>query len=106
MHSRYSYPQVKLLPIADRHLDRIYEIKKALDDLGMRVEVDDRSEKIGYKIREAQLQKIPYMVVIGDKDIENNTVSIRHRKDGDMGSMSLEDFIKLTKEEIDTKAIK
>ncbi|MBQ9516122.1 MAG: threonine--tRNA ligase, partial [Ruminococcus sp.] len=98
--------QVKLLPIADRHLDRIYEIKKELDDLGMRVEVDDRSEKIGYKIREAQLQKIPYMIVIGDKDIENNTVSIRHRKDGDMGSMSLEEFIKLAKEEIDTKAIK
>ncbi len=98
--------QVKLLPIADRHLDRIYEIKKELDDLGMRVEVDDRSEKIGYKIREAQLQKIPYMIVIGDKDIENNTVSVRHRKDGDMGSMSLEEFIKLAKEEIDTKAIK
>ncbi len=98
--------QVKLLPIADRHLDRIYEIKKALDDLGMRVEVDDRSEKIGYKIREAQLQKIPYMIVIGDKDIENNTVSIRHRKDGDMGSMALEDFIRLAQEEIETKAIK
>ncbi len=98
--------QVKLLPIADRHLDRIYEIKKALDEMGMRVEVDDRSEKIGYKIREAQLQKIPYMVVIGDKDIENNTVSIRHRKDGDLGSMSLEDFMAMMKEEIDTKAIK
>ena len=98
--------QVKLLPIADRHLDRIYEIKKELDDMGMRVEVDDRSEKIGYKIREAQLQKIPYMVVIGDKDIENNTVSIRHRKDGDLGSMSLGDFKAMMKEEIDTKAIK
>ena len=98
--------QVKLLPIADRHHDRVYEIKKVLDDLGMRVEVDDRSEKIGYKIREAQLQKIPYMIVVGDKDIENNTVSIRHRKEGDMGSMSLDDFIKLAQEEIDTKAIK
>ena len=98
--------QVKLLPIADRHHDRVYEIKKVLDDLGMRVEVDDRSEKIGYKIREAQLQKIPYMIVVGDKDIENNTVSIRHRKEGDMGSMSLDDFIKFAQEEIDTKAIK
>ena len=98
--------QVKLLPIADRHLDRIYEIKKSLDDMGLRVEVDDRSEKIGYKIREAQLQKIPYMVVIGDKDIENNTVSIRHRKDGDLGSMPLDAFMALLKEEIDTKAIK
>ena len=98
--------QVKLLPIADRHLDRIYEISKALDDMGMRVEVDDRSEKIGYKIREAQMQKIPYMVIIGDKDIENNTVSIRHRKDGDLGSMSLEAFMQMMREEIDTKAIK
>lgn len=98
--------QVKLLPIADRHHDRVYEIKKVLDDLGMRVEVDDRSEKIGYKIREAQLQKIPYMIVVGDKDIENDTVSIRHRKEGDLGSMSLDDFIKLAQEEIDTKAIK
>ena len=98
--------QVKLLPIADRHHDRVYEIKKVLDDLGMRVEVDDRSEKIGYKIREAQLQKIPYMIVVGDKDIENDTVSVRHRKEGDLGSMSLDDFIKLAQEEIDTKAIK
>ncbi len=98
--------QVKLLPIADRHHDRVYEIKKVLDDMGMRVEVDDRSEKIGYKIREAQLQKIPYMIVVGDKDIENDTVSIRHRKEGDLGSMSLDDFIKLAQEEIDTKAIK
>ena len=74
--------------------------------MGMRVEVDDRSEKIGYKIREAQLQKIPYMLIIGDKDIENGTVSLRHRKDGDLGSMSLEDFMAKMKEEIDTKAIK
>nr|WP_316622047.1 threonine--tRNA ligase [uncultured Ruminococcus sp.] len=98
--------QVKLLPIADRHHDRVYEVAKELEDMGMRVEVDDRNEKIGYKIREAQVQKIPYMVIVGDKDIENNTVSIRHRKDGDLGSMSLEDFKAMMKEEIDTKAIK
>ncbi|MBQ3266276.1 MAG: threonine--tRNA ligase [Ruminococcus sp.] len=98
--------QVKLLPIADRHHDRVYEIAKELEDMGMRVEVDDRNEKIGYKIREAQVQKIPYMVIIGDKDIENNTVSVRHRKDGDLGSMSLETFKAMMKEEIDTKAIK
>ena len=65
--------QVKLLPIADRHLDYLYEVKKQLEDKGFRCEVDDRSEKIGYKIREAQLEKVPYMVVVGDKDIENNT---------------------------------
>nr|WP_316614084.1 threonine--tRNA ligase [uncultured Ruminococcus sp.] len=98
--------QVKLLPIADRHHDRVFEIAKELEDMGMRVEVDDRNEKIGYKIREAQVQKIPYMVIIGDKDIENNTVSIRHRKDGDLGSMSLEQFKDMMREEIDTKAIK
>ena len=98
--------QVKLLPIADRHHDRVFEIAKELEDMGMRVEVDDRNEKIGYKIREAQVQKIPYMVIIGDKDIENNTVSIRHRKDGDLGSMSLSEFKDMMREEIDTKAIK
>lgn len=98
--------QVKLLPIADRHHDRVFEIAKELEDMGMRVEVDDRNEKIGYKIREAQVQKIPYMVIIGDKDIENDTVSIRHRKDGDLGSMSLSEFMDKMREEIDTKAIK
>ena len=61
--------QVKLLPVADRHLDYVYEIKKALQAQGMRVEVDSRSEKIGYKIREAQLEKVPYMFIIGDKDV-------------------------------------
>ena len=98
--------QVKILPIADRHVDYAYDIKKQLEAEGMRVEIDDRSEKIGYKIREAQLQKVPYMFVVGDKDIENNAVSVRHRKEGDLGSMPLVDFIKLAKNEIDTKEIK
>ncbi|MGI5958533.1 MAG: threonine--tRNA ligase [Massiliimalia sp.] len=98
--------QVKLLPIADRHLDYIYEVKKQLEAAGIRrVEVDDRSEKIGYKIREAQLDKVPYMLVIGDKDIENNVVSVRSRKTGDMGAMKLEDVISMFREEIDTKAL-
>lgn len=97
--------QVKLLPVADRHLDYVYEIKKALEEKGMRVEVDGRSEKIGYKIREAQLEKVPYMFIIGDKDIEANTVSVRHRKNGDLGAMKLDDFIKIAMEEIETKAI-
>lgn len=97
--------QVKLLAVADRHLDYVYEIKKQLEAHGMRVEVDGRSEKIGYKIREAQLEKVPYMFIIGDKDIEANTVSVRHRKNGDLGAMKLEDFIKLALEEIETKAI-
>ena len=98
--------QVKLLPVADRHLDYVYEIKKALEEKGMRVEVDGRSEKIGYKIREAQLEKVPYMFIIGDKDIEAQTVSVRHRKEGDLGAMKLEQFIEMAVEEINTKAIK
>lgn len=98
--------QVKLLPVADRHLEYVNEIKKALDAKGMRVEIDSRSEKIGYKIREAQLEKVPYMFIIGDKDIEAGTVSVRHRKEGDLGAMKLEDFIAMAAEEIETKAIK
>ncbi len=98
--------QVKLLPIADRHLDYIYEVKKELEKKGMRVEIDDRSEKIGFKIREAQLQKVPYMILVGDKDIENNTVSVRDRKEGDLGAMSLQDFIAKAMDEIETKLIK
>lgn len=98
--------QVKLLAVADRHLDYVYEIKKALEEKGMRVEVDGRSEKIGYKIREAQLEKVPYMFIIGDKDIEAQTVSVRHRKEGDLGAMKLEQFIDMAVEEIDNKAIK
>ena len=98
--------QVKLLAVADRHLDYVYELAKKLEAEGFRVEVDGRSEKIGYKIREAQLEKVPYMFIVGDKDIEAGTVSVRHRKDGDLGAMQLEDFVKLAKEEIETKAIK
>ena len=98
--------QVKLLAVADRHLDYVYEIKKQLEAAGLRVEVDSRSEKIGYKIREAQLEKIPYMFIVGDKDIEAGTVSVRHRKEGDLGAMKLEEFLAMAKEEIDTKQIK
>ena len=97
--------QVKLLPIADRHLDYLYEIKKQLEDKGFRCEVDDRSEKIGYKIREAQLEKVPYMVVVGDKDIENNTISIRKRKEGDLGAMTVEQFLEKIVPDRDNKVI-
>lgn len=92
--------QVKLLPIADRHLPYIEKIKDELEKAGIiRVEIDDRSEKIGYKIREAQLEKVPYMIIAGDKDIENNVVAVRSRKDGDIGTMDIESLIeKLTKE--------
>lgn len=97
--------QVKLLPVADRHLDYVYEIKKVLEANGMRVEVDSRSEKIGYKIREAQLEKVPYMFIIGDKDVEANTVSVRHRKNGDLGAMQLDEFVQKALEEINNKTI-
>ena len=98
--------QVKLLPIADRHLDYVYEIKKQLENNGIiRLEVDDRSEKLGYKLREAQLEKVPYMIVVGDKDIENGTVSVRSRKEGDLGAMSIDDFIKKIVEEVETKKL-
>ena len=97
--------QVKLLPIADRHLDYLYEVKKQLEDKGFRCEVDDRSEKIGYKIREAQLERVPYMVVVGDKDIENNTISIRKRKEGDLGAMTVEQFLEKIVPDRDNKVI-
>ena len=96
--------QIKLLPIADRHLDFTYEVKKKLEERGiLRVEVDDRSEKLGFKLREAQLEKVPYMVVIGDKDVEANAVSVRSRKEGDKGSMSVDDFVNMIVEEVETK---
>ena len=99
--------QVKILPIADRHLDYAYDIKKKLEALGMRVELDDRNEKIGYKIREARLQKVPYMLVMGDNEVENGALSVRRRgEDGDLGSMSVEDFIAMATEEIDNKTIR
>ena len=99
--------QVKLLPIADRHLDYVYDVKRKLEESGIaRVEIDDRSEKIGYKIREAQLEKVPYMVLVGDKDIENNVISVRDRRDGDIGSMSVEEFAAKVTEEIRNKTIK
>ncbi len=99
--------QVKILPIADRHLDYAYDIKKQMEAKGMRVELDDRNEKIGYKIREARLQKVPYMLIIGDSEVENNAVSVRRRgEDGDLGAMPVEEFIKLAVEEIETKVIK
>ena len=98
--------QVKVLPVTDRAAEYADGIAKALDDAGFRVEVDHRSEKLGYKIREAQTMKIPYMVVVGDKDMENHTVSIRHRTGEDLGAMSLDAFAALLKDEVDTMAIK
>ena len=99
--------QVKILPIADRHFDYAYDIKKQLEAKGMRVEVDDRNEKIGYKIREARLQKTPYMLVVGDSEVENGAVAVRQRgENGDLGAMPLAQFIDMAVNEIETKVIK
>ena len=96
--------QVKVLPISDKHLEYANKVKEALQDKEVRVEVDDRAEKIGYKIREAQLQKVPYMLVVGDKEQEEGEVGVRNRKDGDVGAMKLEDFVEKIDEEIKTFA--
>lgn len=85
--------QVRILPISERHHEKAWEIYQQLFDAGMRVEIDERSEKIGYKIREAQLQKIPYMLIIGDKEAESGTVSVRRRGEGDLGAVKTEAFL-------------
>ncbi len=97
--------QVKLLPIADRHCDYLKAVENKLEERGIRCEIDDRSEKIGFKIRSAQMEKIPYMLVAGDKDIENGTVSVRSRKDGEQGAMSVEEFAEMIEKEIKTKSL-
>lgn len=97
--------QVKLLPIADRHCDYLKAVENKLEERGIRCEIDDRSEKVGFKIRSAQMEKIPYMLVAGDKDIENGTVSVRSRKDGEQGAMSVEEFAEMIEKEIKTKSL-
>ena len=98
--------QVKILPIADRHHDVCLELQKKLDACGIRCEVDLRSEKLGYKLREAQLMKIPYMLVVGDKESENGTVSVRRRGEGDIGTKSFDEFLNIALDEIKNKTIR
>ena len=95
--------QVRFLPITDRAADYCAEQAKKLEDMGFRVEVDYRNEKIGRKIRDAQTEKVPYMVIVGDRDMENGTVSPRHRADGDLGAMSVDEFSALLKRVVDNK---
>ena len=96
--------QVKVLPLTDRTAQICDNIASELDELGLRVEVDHRNEKLGYKIREAQLQRIPYMLVVGDRDVENGVVSVRSRKGGDLGAMTLDAFKEKILEEVKTRA--
>ena len=95
--------QVRFLPVTDRAADYCAEQAKKLEDMGFRVEVDYRNEKIGRKIRDAQTEKVPYMVIVGDRDMENGTVSPRHRADGDLGAMTLDAFTTVLKDVVDNK---
>ena len=95
--------QVKVLPISDKFIDYAEQVKKQLDDAQIRAELDMRSEKIGYKIREAQMQKIPYMLIVGQKEQEERLVSVRSRFEGDEGQKSLHEFIGSLKEEIQSR---
>ncbi|MDD3946500.1 MAG: threonine--tRNA ligase [Clostridia bacterium] len=98
--------QVKVLSLTERTADEVNDIVKKLYDKGIRVEADNRNEKIGYKIREAQLEKVPYMLIIGDKEKENNVVAVRSRSEGDLGTMSFDAFIQKICDEIENKIIK
>lgn len=95
--------QVKFLPISDKHLAYAKELRKKFKKMGIRVEVDESNEKIGYKIRKAQMEKVPYMAVIGDKEMESNTLSIRDRSKGDIGAQSVDDFIAHVRELTETR---
>ena len=98
--------QVRLLPVTDRAVDYCREQAAKLTNMGFRVTVDDRSEKIGKKIRDGQMEKVPYMLIVGDRDIEAGTVSPRHRTDGDLGAMTLDAFAAQLREVVDSKAKK
>ena len=95
--------QVRFLPVTDRAADYCAEQARKLEDMGFRVSVDYRNEKIGRKIRDAQMEKVPYMLVVGDRDMENGTVSPRHRADGDLGAMSMDEFSALLRQVVDNK---
>ncbi|MCX7883691.1 MAG: His/Gly/Thr/Pro-type tRNA ligase C-terminal domain-containing protein, partial [Caloramator sp.] len=95
--------QVKILPVTDRANEYAKQLEGKLKDMDIRVELDLRNEKIGYKIREAQLEKTPYMLTLGDKEVEAGNISVRSRKEGDLGSMEFDAFLAKIKEEIDKK---
>ncbi len=97
--------QVKILPISDNYLDYADKLYTALKEKGFRIELDDRSEKIGYKIREAQLEKVPYMIIAGEKEMNEGTVSVRSRKNGDLGTMTLDEFMAMLGKEVEDKVI-
>jgi len=95
--------QAMIIPIADRHLDYAYEVEKKLKAAGFRVEVDDRGERMNAKIRDAQNQKIPYMLVVGDKEVENNQVALRLRSGENPGAITLDDFLARAQKDVEEK---
>ena len=97
--------QVKILPISDKYIDYARQVEASLKLEGLRCEIDERAEKIGYKIREAQLEKIPYMLLVGDKEIEDGAVSVRKRGEGDLGAKSVDEFIASALADIASKKI-
>jgi threonyl-tRNA synthetase len=97
--------QVAVLPLADRHLEFATQAQAALVAAGLRADLDARIEKIGYKIREAQLQKVPYMLVVGDREVAEGAVSVRGRSAGDLGARPLAEFVRLASEEVASKAL-
>ena len=98
--------QVIVLPIADRHIEYAEEIAEAAGEAGLRAEVDCRSGKLGAKIRDAQTQKLPFMLIVGDRDMENREVSVRHRTVGDLGSLTIETFLVQAVQDIDDRAVR
>ncbi len=96
--------QATILPISDKFNDYAYELRNKFKAKGIRVELDVRAEKVGYKIREAQLQQIPYMLVVGEKEVQDKLVSVRSRDNGDQGQMNSDDFVAKVLEEIESKA--
>ena len=97
--------QVKILPITDNQVEYAKQVETELKKHKVRVELDESNEKIGYKIRKAQLEKVPYMLVLGAKEQEGNLVAVRSRKDGDIGTMKVDEFVAKVQEEIDNKVI-
>ena len=97
--------QVKVMAMTDRTRDAVCDIAAKLEAQGLRVETDLRNEKIGFKIREAQMQKIPYMLIVGDKEVENGVVAVRARKGGDLGTMTLDAFEQKINEEVASKTL-
>lgn len=97
--------QARILPISEKHYEAAAALRKKLVAEGMRVELDDRSEKVGYKIREAQVQKVPYMLIMGDREIEENKVNVRNRDQGEMGAVAIDELLAQLKNEINSKML-